>query len=124
MPRSVAALSSRLAARAGQNHELEVGQLLDQRPRKGGAFAQQSENLERRQLLRRLLDRGEGLVENRDLDAALPQPVPVGHSQSDFLIIVEQGELERLRHGVSWKMMADDGGPHGFGQATAPVVRR
>jgi hypothetical protein len=44
-------------------------------------------------------------VKDGDLDAALLQPIPIGHAQGYFLIIVEQGELDHLRHGVSWETM-------------------
>jgi hypothetical protein len=89
-----AALSRRLVvearrARAGQHHELEVRQLLDQRPRERRALAQQAEDLERRQLLRRVIDRLEGFLEHRDLDAALLQAVPIRHAHGDLLVIVE-----------------------------------
>jgi hypothetical protein len=55
--------------------------------------------------LRCVIDRREGFVEDGDVDAAFVQAIPVGQLQSDFLIVVEQGELHRLRHGVSWERM-------------------
>jgi hypothetical protein len=58
-----------------------------------------------RKILRRILDRREGLVEDRDLDTAFLQAIPIGHAQGDLLVIVEQSELHRLRHGVSWGTM-------------------
>ena len=73
---------------------------------KGRALAQQAQHLERRQLLGRIVDRRERLVEDGDLDAALLQPVPIGHAHGYLLIIVEQGELDAF---AAWRFLGENG---------------
>src|SRR6185436_927935 len=75
----------------GEADELEVRQRLDQRPGKRGAFAHQADDVERRELRLRVLQR---LVEDRDLDAL--QLPPVGILLRDLLVVIQNGELHWL----------------------------
>src|SRR5688572_16102921 len=82
-------------ARAGEAQELEIGQTLEQRARKGGALAHQAQDRERRELARRFLLGGEGLVEDADLDTF--QAAPVGRLERDALVVVEDRQLHSTR---------------------------
>src|SRR5262249_582229 len=106
-------------AHAGRNQELEVGQLLEDGTRKGGALAHGADDLEALQRLDDVLGPTEVLVEHLDVDVTRNLR-PVGHLQGDVLEIVEDCAavfglvvvfLGRMT--IRWSVSSDEaGGSH------------
>src|SRR6185503_13543589 len=78
-------------ARAGEAHELEIGQLVDQRAAERRALAHQADDVEGLELLSRV---GQRLVENLNLRAR--QRLPVGVLEREPLVVVEHRDLHSI----------------------------
>ena len=76
---------------SGRDQELQLGQALEKRARKGGALAHGDEDLVIREPCGRGLDAAQRLLHHIDLDGR-SEASPIRHGERDSLIIIENGE--------------------------------